>query len=147
MRCSRARAEAALLAFHAQRHLGAARHGAAADRELHAVLRRRRRRARSGREKAVARGEIAPGPTGAGCDPDGAISEAATGYVIAGKPELTPELADESSKPFSTDGNDSNRYENSLHFSCQLLALAASHRRSPCRVRTRWLRRSAQIRR
>jgi hypothetical protein len=24
----------------------------------------------------------------------GAISEAATGYVIAGKPELTPELAD-----------------------------------------------------
>ena len=47
-------------------------------------------------DKAVARGEIAPGPT------DvrmlilmGAISEAATGFVIAGKPELTPELADE----------------------------------------------------
>jgi AcrR family transcriptional regulator len=46
-------------------------------------------------EKAVLEGEIAPGPT------DvrmlilmGSISEAATGYVIAGKPELTPELAD-----------------------------------------------------
>ena len=49
-----------------------------------------------GAEEAVARGELAPGPT------DvrmlilmGAISEAATGYVIAGKPELTPELADQ----------------------------------------------------
>jgi AcrR family transcriptional regulator len=49
-----------------------------------------------GAEEAVTRGEIAPGPT------DvrmlilmGAISEAATGYVIAGKPELTPELADQ----------------------------------------------------
>ena len=46
-------------------------------------------------DEAVKQGEIAPGPT------DvrmlilmGAISEAATGYVIAGKPELTPELAD-----------------------------------------------------
>ena len=46
-------------------------------------------------EKAVENGEIAPGPK------DvrmlilmGAISEAATGYVIAGKPELTSELAD-----------------------------------------------------
>jgi AcrR family transcriptional regulator len=47
-------------------------------------------------EDAVIDGDLAPGPT------DvrmlilmGAISEAATGYVIAGKPELTPELADQ----------------------------------------------------
>ena len=47
-------------------------------------------------EKAVARGEIAPGPTEARMlILMGAISEAATGFVIAGKPELTPELADE----------------------------------------------------
>ncbi len=47
-------------------------------------------------EKAVARGEIAPGPTDARMlILMGAISEAATGFVIAGKPELTPELADE----------------------------------------------------
>jgi AcrR family transcriptional regulator len=46
-------------------------------------------------QEAVRNGEFAPGPM------DvrmlilmGAISEAATGYVIAGKPELTPELAD-----------------------------------------------------
>jgi hypothetical protein len=46
-------------------------------------------------EEAVAEGELAAGPI------DvrmlilmGAISEAATGYVIAGRPELTPELAD-----------------------------------------------------
>jgi hypothetical protein len=46
-------------------------------------------------QEAVRNGEIAPGPM------DvrmlilmGAISEAATGYVIVGKPELTPELAD-----------------------------------------------------
>ena len=49
----------------------------------------------SAAEKAVGRGEIAPGHT------DvrmlilmGAISEAATGFVIAGKPNLTPDLAD-----------------------------------------------------
>jgi TetR/AcrR family transcriptional regulator len=47
-------------------------------------------------DKAVARGEIAPGPTGARMlILMGSISEAATGFVIAGKPELTPELADE----------------------------------------------------
>ena len=47
-------------------------------------------------DEAIGTGELAPGPT------DvrililmGAISEAATGYVIADKPELTPELADE----------------------------------------------------
>jgi AcrR family transcriptional regulator len=46
-------------------------------------------------EQAVRTGEIASGPT------DvrmlilmGAMSEAATGYVISGRPELTPELAD-----------------------------------------------------
>ena len=79
--------QAALLALHAQRHLGAAGHGAAADRELHAVLRRRRRRAGAAAEKAVARGEIAPGPTGVRMlILMGAISEAATGFVIAGKP-------------------------------------------------------------
>jgi AcrR family transcriptional regulator len=46
-------------------------------------------------DRAVESGELAPGPT------DirilillGSISEAATGYVIAGKPQLTPELAD-----------------------------------------------------
>jgi len=46
-------------------------------------------------EEAVAQDELASGPT------DvrmlilmGAISEAATGYVISGRPELTPELAD-----------------------------------------------------
>jgi len=47
-------------------------------------------------KEAIRQGELAPGPT----DTRmlvlmGAISEAATGYVIAGKPELTPELADE----------------------------------------------------
>ena len=47
-------------------------------------------------EKAVARGEIAPGPLGARMlILMGSIGEAATGYVIAGKPELTPQLADE----------------------------------------------------
>jgi AcrR family transcriptional regulator len=46
--------------------------------------------------EAVKQGELAPGPT------DvrmlvlmGAMGEAATGYVIAGKPELTPHLADQ----------------------------------------------------
>lgn len=47
-------------------------------------------------EKAVARGEIAPGSIEARMlILMGSISEAATGYVIAGKPELTPELADQ----------------------------------------------------
>lgn len=47
-------------------------------------------------EKAAARGEIAQGPTRARMlIVMGSISEAATGFVIAGKPELTPELADE----------------------------------------------------
>jgi TetR/AcrR family transcriptional regulator len=50
----------------------------------------------SAAEKAVARGEIAPGPTHARMlILMGSISEAATGFVIAGKPALTPELADE----------------------------------------------------
>lgn len=47
-------------------------------------------------EKAVARGEIAPGSMEARMlILMGSIGEAATGFVIAGKPELTPELADE----------------------------------------------------
>ena len=47
-------------------------------------------------EKAMGRGEIAPGPTKARMlIVMGSIGEAATGFVIAGKPELTPELADE----------------------------------------------------
>ena len=47
-------------------------------------------------QEAVARGEIAPGPIEARMlILMGSISEAATGYVIAGKPELTPELADQ----------------------------------------------------
>jgi AcrR family transcriptional regulator len=47
-------------------------------------------------DKAVARGEISPGPTSARMlILMGSLSEAATGYVIAGKPELTPQLADE----------------------------------------------------
>jgi AcrR family transcriptional regulator len=47
-------------------------------------------------ETAVRNGELAPGPTAARMlILMGAISEAATGYVIAGKPELTPALADE----------------------------------------------------
>lgn len=47
-------------------------------------------------EKAAARGEISPGPTAARMlILMGSLSEAATGFVIAGKPELTPELADE----------------------------------------------------
>ncbi len=47
-------------------------------------------------DRAVARGEIAPGPAGARMlILMGSIGEAATGFVIAGKPELTPELADE----------------------------------------------------
>ncbi|MEO5739391.1 MAG: TetR/AcrR family transcriptional regulator [Vicinamibacterales bacterium] len=47
-------------------------------------------------DRAAGRGEIAPGPTSARMlILMGAISEAATGFVIAGKPELTPELADE----------------------------------------------------
>ena len=46
-------------------------------------------------EEAAARGEIAPGVTEARMlILMGSIGEAATGYVIAGKPELTPELAD-----------------------------------------------------
>src|SRR5262245_7330212 len=47
-------------------------------------------------EKAVARGEIARGPSEARMlILMGSIGEAATGFVIAGKPALTPELADE----------------------------------------------------
>jgi AcrR family transcriptional regulator len=49
-------------------------------------------------DEAVRRGELGPAPHGTG---DvrmlilmGSISEAATGYVIAGRPELTDELAD-----------------------------------------------------
>jgi AcrR family transcriptional regulator len=50
----------------------------------------------SAADKAAARGEIAPGPTDARMlILMGAIGEAATGFVIAGKPKLTPELADE----------------------------------------------------
>jgi hypothetical protein len=47
-------------------------------------------------EKAAARGEIAPGSIEARMlILMGSISEAATGYVIAGKPALTPALADQ----------------------------------------------------
>jgi TetR/AcrR family transcriptional regulator len=47
-------------------------------------------------EEAVRSGELAPGPIEARMLVlMGSISEAATGYVIAGKPELTPELADQ----------------------------------------------------
>jgi AcrR family transcriptional regulator len=46
-------------------------------------------------EKAVKRGEIAPGPMNIRMlILMGAIGEAATGYVISGQPKLTPELAD-----------------------------------------------------
>ncbi|HKY23278.1 MAG TPA: TetR/AcrR family transcriptional regulator [Vicinamibacterales bacterium] len=46
-------------------------------------------------DEAVKQGELAAGPTAIRMlILMGAISEAATGYVIAGKPELTPELAD-----------------------------------------------------
>jgi TetR/AcrR family transcriptional regulator len=46
-------------------------------------------------EDAVRNGELAPGPTDARMLIFmGAIGEAATGYVIAGHPELTAELAD-----------------------------------------------------
>ena len=86
-----------LLALHSQRHLGAARHGAAADGKLHASSttassarwqrpqRKPSRAEKSRRARLEARMLILMG----------AISEAATGFVIAGKPELTPELADE----------------------------------------------------
>jgi AcrR family transcriptional regulator len=47
-------------------------------------------------QEAVASGELAPGPIEARMlILMGSISEAATGFVIAGKPELTPELADQ----------------------------------------------------
>ncbi|MCC7416200.1 MAG: TetR/AcrR family transcriptional regulator [Acidobacteria bacterium] len=47
-------------------------------------------------EEAVRFGELAPGPTGTRMLVlMGALSEAATGYVIAGRPELTPQLADQ----------------------------------------------------
>ena len=47
-------------------------------------------------QEAVASGELRPGPIEARMlILMGSISEAATGYVIAGKPELTPELADQ----------------------------------------------------
>jgi len=47
-------------------------------------------------QDAVASGELSPGSVEARMlILMGAISEAATGYVIAGKPELTPELADQ----------------------------------------------------
>ncbi len=47
-------------------------------------------------EESVASGELRPGPIEARMlILMGSISEAATGYVIAGKPELTPELADQ----------------------------------------------------
>jgi len=46
-------------------------------------------------EEAVERGEIAPGPSNIRMlILMGAIGEAATGYVISGRPELTPQLAD-----------------------------------------------------
>jgi AcrR family transcriptional regulator len=47
-------------------------------------------------DEAVEKGEIAPGPTYVRMlILMGALSEAATGYVIAGKPLLTPALADQ----------------------------------------------------
>jgi AcrR family transcriptional regulator len=47
-------------------------------------------------QEAVKSGELRPGATEARMlILMGSISEAATGYVIAGKPELTPELADQ----------------------------------------------------
>ena len=47
-------------------------------------------------EEAVKSGELRPGPIEARMlILMGSISEAATGFVIAGKPELTPELADQ----------------------------------------------------
>ena len=47
-------------------------------------------------QAAVSGGELKPGPIEARMMIlMGSISEAATGYVIAGKPELTPKLADE----------------------------------------------------
>lgn len=47
-------------------------------------------------EEAVKRGELRPGPMGARMlILMGAISEAATGFVISGKPQLTYELADQ----------------------------------------------------
>jgi hypothetical protein len=47
-------------------------------------------------QEAVSNGELRPGPIEARMlILMGSISEAATGYVIAGKPELTPKLADE----------------------------------------------------
>jgi AcrR family transcriptional regulator len=49
----------------------------------------------AGAEQAVRNGELKPGPADARMLVlMGAIGEAATGYVISGKPELTPELAD-----------------------------------------------------
>jgi AcrR family transcriptional regulator len=49
----------------------------------------------SAADQAVKSGEISPGPSGVRMlILMGAISEAATGYVIAGKPELTTALAD-----------------------------------------------------
>ncbi len=47
-------------------------------------------------EAAVAAGELMPGPSSTRMLVlMGAITEAATGYVMCGKPELTPQLADE----------------------------------------------------
>lgn len=47
-------------------------------------------------DRAVSEGEIAPGPTYVRMlILMGALGEAATGYVIAGKPELTPAFADQ----------------------------------------------------
>jgi AcrR family transcriptional regulator len=46
-------------------------------------------------DEAVKRGELSPGPTNIRMlILMGAIGEAATGYVISGRPHLTPELAD-----------------------------------------------------
>ena len=46
-------------------------------------------------DEAVKQGEISPGPTNVRMlILMGAIGEAATGYVISGRPKLTPALAD-----------------------------------------------------
>ena len=78
----------------------------------------------------------------------GAISEAATGYVIAGKPELTPELADRNRRhDFRRMGMTWQRYENGTHFLRPHSCVRRRRRRlSRCRARRRWPRRSRPTR-
>ena len=97
-------------------------------------------------EEAVARGEIAPGPTGVRMlIVMGAISEAATGYRDRGQARADTRAGGSKwSTRFSTDGNVLATFMRTHSFFSQRSVVhPASHRRRRCRGQKQWHRRSA----